>query len=56
VGSKVAENNSFKDQLLTDLNCPNSKLEEVEDIAYTTEDLTNYFNLYNNCWGTPPSK
>lgn len=56
IGSSVAENNSFKNQLLTDLNCPNVKLEDVEDLTYTTEDLGQYFESYNKWWDTSKSK
>lgn len=51
VGSSLAENNSFKDQLLMDLSCPNAGMESVEHITYTTEDLEKYFHSYNRCMG-----
>jgi hypothetical protein len=52
VGSSLAENNGFKDQLLMDLTCPNAGMESVEHITYTTEDLERYFHSYNKCMGS----
>lgn len=49
--SPIAENNTYKDQLLMDLNCPNATLESVENITYRTEDLEKYFQSYNSCMG-----
>lgn len=49
--SPIAENNTYKDQLLLDLNCPDATLESVEDVTYRTDDLEKYFRSYNQCMG-----
>ena len=51
ISSSIAENNSYKDQLLMDLNCPNSGLPGLENITYTAEDLVEYFKAFNTCMG-----
>ena len=51
--SPIAENNTYKDQLLMDLSCPNSILESVEVLNYKTDDLVKYFIDFNKCMGVP---
>ena len=47
VGPVIAENNSFRDQLLMELRLPNTGVKNVDSISYTSESLIKYFKSYN---------
>ena len=49
--SPIAENSTYKDQLLENLKCSTGKLESVDNLTYITEDLERYFRSYNRCMG-----
>ena len=49
--SPMAEISTYKNQLLMDLKCPKGKLESVDNLTYTTEDIERYFRSYNKCMG-----
>lgn len=46
---KVGENNRFKQQLWTDLKCPEIKLSNIERLNYNKRDLVRFFKDYNKC-------
>jgi hypothetical protein len=45
----IAENNTFRDQLLNNLLCPSINQHEVERVGYEKKDLEKLFEQYNNC-------
>lgn len=48
---KIGKNNSFKNQLWTNLKCPDFKISKVENLDYQKNDLINFFVEYNECNG-----
>ena len=51
IGSKVVQNDTFKDQLWLDLKYPDVSIDLVSNINYTSEELEKYFNSYNKFMG-----
>ncbi|GAB7257579.1 hypothetical protein OBPA_20440 [Polaribacter sp. OB-PA-B3] len=49
VGSKLAENNRFKQQIWNNLKCSNFKMSKIEKLDYEQKELIDYFIEYNNC-------
>lgn len=49
--TRIGENDRYKQQLLTDLNCSDETLKKVSKLRYSEDDLTNYFIEYNQCKG-----
>ena len=47
----VKVNNTFRQQLLTSINCNNKSVEDVNKINCTKSDLKKYFIDYNKCLG-----
>lgn len=47
--NNIAENNSFKQQLYTDLKCNSIKLADIEKLRYSKNSLTKIFAKYNLC-------
>lgn len=45
----IGENNSFRQQLWTDLKCPNLKMSKILSINYRKNDLVRFFTEYSNC-------
>ena len=45
----IAENNSFHQQLLNDINCSNTTINSIKHVDYNTRALTKYFVQYNSC-------
>lgn len=48
-GNKIVYNNSYRQQLLTDLKCPNFTISKIENIDYKQSELINFFIEYNEC-------
>jgi hypothetical protein len=46
---KMAENNSFRQQLFTDLKCEGITLNDVKNLIYAKKDLEKIFTKYNKC-------
>jgi len=44
-------NNTFRQQLWTDVKCDNAKLTDVENLRYNASALVKYFLKYNACYG-----
>ena len=49
IGSKVAENNSFRQQLFVDLKCPSIMSNDVETLRYVKRELVRLFMKFNEC-------
>jgi hypothetical protein len=49
--NKIGKNNRFKNQLWTNLKCPNFKITKVENLDYQKNDLIDFFVEYNECNG-----
>ena len=49
VENKILTNNTFKNQLWTDLKCPKIEIDKVENLEYKTKSLINFFISYNKC-------
>lgn len=49
IGNSIGENNGFRQQLLVNLKCNNSKLSEIKNIRYTKNSLLKFFTKYNKC-------
>lgn len=45
----LTENNTYREQLFTDLKCPNQTFTDFLTIKYTKEDLIKLFSNYNSC-------
>ncbi len=45
----IKKNNSYKQQIWTNLNCANITEKEIERLDYTKNDLTKFFVKYNTC-------
>ncbi|MFB9053080.1 tRNA modification GTPase [Formosa undariae] len=48
--NQIRKNNKFKQQLWTDLNCPNFQMTKIESLDYKKSDLINFFIDYNACY------
>ncbi len=46
---KIDENNMFRQQLWTTLNCKDLSIKNVQNINYDENDLVDFFIKYNNC-------
>jgi len=46
---KIGENNMFRQQLWTDLNCEDLSVKNIQNINYDENDLVNFFVKYNDC-------
>lgn len=46
---KLGKNNQFKQQLWTNLKCPDIKINDVEHLEYNKNSLIHFFNKYNKC-------
>lgn len=46
---KIDENNMFRQQLWTTLNCKDLSIKNVQNINYDESDLVDFFIKYNNC-------
>ncbi|SHN05564.1 outer membrane beta-barrel protein [Polaribacter sp. KT 15] len=55
VGSRLAENNRFKQQIWKDLKCSSFKLNKIEKLKYEQKELIDYFIEYNNCNNSSPA-
>lgn len=49
--SRVATNNSYKNQLKNDVNCRRYSDERLKSLRYDMSVLTNFFKQQNECWG-----
>ena len=49
---KIGTNNSFRQQLWSELKCADLHIEEYDDIEYNREDLVKIFRRYNKCQDT----
>lgn len=47
--NQIAKNNYFKQQLLSSLKCKSISINEIENIEYKVNKLTNLFIKYNEC-------
>ncbi len=45
----IAVNNSFRHQLITQINCTTISVQDVQHLEYRRSDLINYFVKYNSC-------
>lgn len=48
----IGENNSFRQQLLSSLNCPSFTFEQMDNIDYESKELIQVFVDYNECVGS----
>jgi len=46
---KVAKNNRYKQQLWSDLKCPNLKIDKIKKTGYYKNDLISFFVEFNEC-------
>jgi hypothetical protein len=51
VSQDIAENNYYQQQLLNNFKCESGKLPRMSNVNYTTSDLLNFFQKYNQCTG-----
>lgn len=47
--NKIATNYGYKQQLWTDLKCPEISRADVEKVSYTKSDLIDFFSKFNQC-------
>ncbi len=52
---KVGYNNSFRQQLWAQQQCPSFKVSQFENISYSKKDLTQLFIAYGKCNGETPA-
>ena len=50
-GTRIGENNQYKQQLLNSLQCADISSREIEHLKYTSEELIRVFKKYNKCEG-----
>src|SRR5690606_33830659 len=48
--NSIGKNNRYKQQLWTDLKCPDFKMSKIESVAYNKNDLVKYFTDYSECF------
>lgn len=47
--NNIGKNNGFRQQLWSNLKCPNFKMSKIEGIDYKKNDLVKFFTEYNKC-------
>ncbi len=52
INKKLDENNFYKQQLASGLNCTDKKMPKAENLTYTETSLVKYFNTYGVCTGS----